>query len=281
MSTIFNRTPLLFLIVFLTFSCGRTYGEINYIHTDYLGSVVAKSSVFGTVTSRYHYTPFGELEEDGELNNDPSYTSHVHDDDLKLTYMQARYYDPVIGRFYSNDPVGWTPKNPVMSFNRYLYVNNNPYKYTDPNGEFLFLAAVPLIEYTVGMAAFDALVVGAMAWGVSNSSSDSVNLADDDATKHILDGDKDGGGHGPGRGVPGKSEFPSGWTDEEVMDAVSDVATDPESKSRPARDGRTKTSGTRNGVKIDVITGNADENGKIITAWPNNVPRNPEKEQEQ
>ena len=52
-------------------------------------------------------------------------------------YMQARYYDPVIGRFYSNDPVGYTAKNPVMSFNRYLYVNNNPYKYTDPNGEFL------------------------------------------------------------------------------------------------------------------------------------------------
>ena len=54
----------------------------------------------------------------------------------------------------------------------------------------------------------------------SNSSSDSVNLADDDATKHILDGDKDGGGHGPGRGVPGKSEFPSGWTDEEVMEGI-------------------------------------------------------------
>ena len=51
--------------------------------------------------------------------------------------MQARYYDPVIGRFYSNDPIGYTVANPVMSFNRYMYVNNNPYKYTDPNGEFL------------------------------------------------------------------------------------------------------------------------------------------------
>jgi len=40
--------------------------------------------------------------------------------------MQARYYDPVIGRFYSNDPVGYTAKNLVMSFNRYLYVNTNP-----------------------------------------------------------------------------------------------------------------------------------------------------------
>jgi RHS repeat-associated protein len=67
----------------------------------------------------------------------PGYTGHLEDDDLSLTYMQQRYYDPLIGRFYSNDPVGFTPQNPVMSFNRYMYVNNNPYKYTDPNGEYL------------------------------------------------------------------------------------------------------------------------------------------------
>lgn len=48
--------------------------------------------------------------------------------------MQQRYYDPVIGRFYSNDPVGFTASNPMM-FNRYAYANNNPYKFTDPNGE--------------------------------------------------------------------------------------------------------------------------------------------------
>lgn len=47
--------------------------------------------------------------------------------------MQARYYDPVIGRFYGNDPVGFTGK--IDTFNRYSYVANNPYKYTDPNGE--------------------------------------------------------------------------------------------------------------------------------------------------
>ena len=44
-------------------------------------------------------------------------------------YMQARYYDPVIGRFYSNDPL---LIRDVHSLNR--YANNNPYKYTDPNG---------------------------------------------------------------------------------------------------------------------------------------------------
>ena len=61
----------------------------------------------------------------------PGYTGHLEDDDLQLTYMQARYYDPVIGRFYSNDPVGFTN---VHTFNRYAYANNNPYKYVDPDG---------------------------------------------------------------------------------------------------------------------------------------------------
>jgi uncharacterized protein RhaS with RHS repeats len=45
--------------------------------------------------------------------------------------MQARYYDPVIGRFYSNDPVGFKG---IHSFNRYAYANNNPYRYVDPDG---------------------------------------------------------------------------------------------------------------------------------------------------
>jgi uncharacterized protein RhaS with RHS repeats len=45
--------------------------------------------------------------------------------------MQARYYDPVIGRFYSNDPIGFRD---IHSFNRYAYANNNPYKYVDPDG---------------------------------------------------------------------------------------------------------------------------------------------------
>jgi uncharacterized protein RhaS with RHS repeats len=54
--------------------------------------------------------------------------------------MQARYYDPVIGRFYSNDPVGTLghfSQGNIHGFNRYAYANNNPYKYTDPNGELL------------------------------------------------------------------------------------------------------------------------------------------------
>jgi hypothetical protein len=85
--------------------------------------------------------------------------------------MQARYYDPVIGRFYSNDPVGWTPKNPVMSFNRYLYVNNNPYKYTDPNGEFLDAIL------DIGFIAYDLYDMASNGVNATNSASLSANIA--------------------------------------------------------------------------------------------------------
>jgi RHS repeat-associated protein len=61
--------------------------------------------------------------------------------------MQARYYDPVIGRFYSNDPVDFMGhiqrgNSAAHGFGRYTYANNNPYKYTDPDGEFGIIGAL-------------------------------------------------------------------------------------------------------------------------------------------
>lgn len=44
-----------------------------------------------------------------------------------------RYYDPSIGRFLSVDPVT-ALSNPITMFNRYKYANNNPYRFTDPDG---------------------------------------------------------------------------------------------------------------------------------------------------
>ncbi|QCZ95158.1 hypothetical protein FBQ74_06420 [Salinimonas iocasae] len=63
--------------------------------------------------------------------------------------MHARYYDPVLGRFYSNDPLDalghiQLGNSIAHGFNRYAYANNNPYKYTtDPDGKFVVLA--PLV----------------------------------------------------------------------------------------------------------------------------------------
>src|SRR5690606_11027111 len=43
------------------------------------------------------------------------------------------YYDPMLGVFLSVDPVT-AYDNPVSQFHRYRYANNNPYRFTDPDG---------------------------------------------------------------------------------------------------------------------------------------------------
>ncbi|WP_344807886.1 RHS repeat-associated core domain-containing protein, partial [Allohahella marinimesophila] len=69
-----------------------------------------------------------------------------------LVHMGARFYDPTSGRFISPDPVGIDPSSP-QSVNRYVYVNNNPYKYVDPDGRYLE-TAWDLMNIGWGVAAF-------------------------------------------------------------------------------------------------------------------------------
>jgi len=117
------------------FICFASNAEtVTYVHTDALGTPVAETDESGNVLWREHYTPFGAKLENSEASqaNRVGYTGHQFDNDTGLVYMQARYYDPVIGRFYSNDPAGFSN---VHNFNRYTYANNNPYRYTDPDGK--------------------------------------------------------------------------------------------------------------------------------------------------
>jgi RHS repeat-associated protein len=62
------------------------------------------------------------------------YAGHVNDLSTGLSYQQQRYYDPLLGRFITADPVV-TDMNSGGNFNRYWYANNSPYRYRDPDGE--------------------------------------------------------------------------------------------------------------------------------------------------
>jgi len=93
--------------------------------------------------------------------------------------------------------------------------------------------------------------------------------------KHILDGDETGGGHGPGRGTPGKSEFPATLTDDEVIEGVEEIANNPAIYPGgviPDSGPRVKLVGNIKGVSTTVIVEPGGEG--VITAWPNNVAPN-------
>ena len=107
---------------------------VTYTHSDHLGSPAAATNAAGALLWREDYTPFGEARQAPAANDDgESFTGHIADTDTGLVYMQARYYDPAIGRFLSNDPVGFASGG-VGYFNRYAYVGNNPLNATDPTG---------------------------------------------------------------------------------------------------------------------------------------------------
>ena len=121
--------------------------------------------------------------------------------------MQARYYDPVIGRFYSNDPVGTVghlSQGSIQGFNRYAYANYNPYKCTDPDCKFalpLLLFAPEIIAlgkaaFFVGSAALDGYA-GSEAINAYNESSESGEVTSD--REPGTDGKKGSTG-GPGAG---------------------------------------------------------------------------------
>ena len=103
-----------------------------------------------------------------------------------------------------------------------------------------------------------------------------VNLASSQRTTHILKGDATGGGH-LFPGAPGKTAFPQGWSGDQVMHHISDIATDPALKwvpqtgsggwfTKAGNPARFSVEGVRDGTNIKVILEPAGEG--IITAFP-------------
>ncbi|WP_338023315.1 RHS repeat-associated core domain-containing protein [Alteromonas genovensis] len=92
-------------------------------------------------------------------------------------YMQARYYDPVIGRFYSNDSVGALGHSKIAhGFNRYAYANSNTYKFIDPTGEIPLVVAAIWILKEVGGEVFEQ-TTGIPATTVKNTAKYGIKKA--------------------------------------------------------------------------------------------------------
>ena len=133
------------LVAEYTRPIGSTTVTISYLHTDALGSPIAKTNSAGSVIETSEYEPYGKLL--NRANDDRAgYTGHVMDSASELTYMQQRYYDPQIGRFLSVDPVK-ANGSIGSNFNRYWYTKNNPYGYTDPDGRQSKIKRAPILGW--------------------------------------------------------------------------------------------------------------------------------------
>jgi len=110
-------------------------GTVTYVYTDPQGTPLAEADANGNITARFEYTPYGvSVASMGAAPNGVGYTGHVNDPESGFVYMQARYYDPVVGRFLSVDPVMASGSGDWRHFNRYAYAYDNPNKFTDPDG---------------------------------------------------------------------------------------------------------------------------------------------------
>jgi RHS repeat-associated protein len=102
-------------------------GTLTYFHPDGLGSIVRTTNSTGGVTATRRYDAFGNLELGA--TNGHSFTGREWDSETGLYYYRARYYDPKIGRFISEDPIGLNG-----GINLYAYADNSPATFGDPFG---------------------------------------------------------------------------------------------------------------------------------------------------
>lgn len=102
-------------------------------HADGLGSISVITDVYGSPVNRYEYDAFGIplMAEEG-IANPFRFTGEPYDPS-GLTYLRARYYDPSIGRFLTQDTV-FGEINTPLSQNLYAYCGNNPVVFVDPSG---------------------------------------------------------------------------------------------------------------------------------------------------
>jgi len=118
--------------------------KTSYLTMDHLGSPRINTDANGNITARHDYMPFGEEIFSAQRTQSLGYTAdtvrkqftgYERDTETDLDFAQARMYGYNHARFTSPDPTllsvnGFNPQ----SWNRYIYVLNNPLKFTDPLG---------------------------------------------------------------------------------------------------------------------------------------------------
>jgi RHS repeat-associated protein len=102
-----------------------------YYHYDGLSSITTLTDSSGNVVQAYEYDSFGKIvNQTGSIENPYAYTGREWDSEAGLYFYRARYYDPSVGRFMSQDTIGFNGGD----VNFYTYVRSNSVNFIDPYG---------------------------------------------------------------------------------------------------------------------------------------------------
>ena len=126
-----------------------------YVHPDHLGSLAVITDAAGNVKQQSRFDAWGQREfvvKDNSLVFDKGFTGHEHLDEFGLINMNARLYDPILGRFLSPDPYV-VDDTYSQDYNRYTYARNNPLIYADETGEWVHLVIGAIIGGTANVIA--------------------------------------------------------------------------------------------------------------------------------
>jgi RHS repeat-associated protein len=125
-------------------------GEWRYYHFDGLGSTTALTNESGAASSTLLYDAWGnQRAATGSDQGRYRFTGAELDQVTGLYHMHARFYDPTIGRWLSEDPIRDKPFEPA-TLNFYAYVHNNPLMFVDQDGKAAVLAPMAIAILAIG-----------------------------------------------------------------------------------------------------------------------------------
>ncbi|PZO57605.1 MAG: hypothetical protein DCF15_06830 [Phormidesmis priestleyi] len=107
-------------------------GEVRWALADHQGSVRDVVDSQGNVLNHLTYDSYGQVTSETNPESDFrfGYTGRERDEETGLDYYRARYFNPAVGTFVSEDPLGFA----AGDANVYRYVGNSPTNHVDPNG---------------------------------------------------------------------------------------------------------------------------------------------------
>lgn len=141
-----------------------TTDTYHYTYTDHLGSIITVTNSAGIVEYEQNFDAWGRNRNAStwtytSIPTAPiwlyrGFTGHEHLPQFNFINMNGRLYDPIVGRMLSPDNNIQMPDY-TQNYNRYSYALNNPLRFTDPDGEFLFVPV--MIGMAIGAATYTAI----------------------------------------------------------------------------------------------------------------------------